>query len=418
MIGIGGVGMSALARLFMHDGKQVSGSDKASSAITAALAQEGAVIHEGHHPDAIDDGVDLVVYTEALADDNEALAAARALDIPTVNYFEALGHAVNRYHLIAVAGTHGKTTTTAMLTDILEAAQLDPTAIIGSLRSKTNSNFRAGESKYAVVEACEYRRDFLHLAPNVLVITNIEKEHLDYYRDLADIQDAFTELAARVPEDGYVVCNPSDPNVAPVLTRTRATVIDYTKHVDPRLTLRVPGIHNLMNAAAARAAAETVGVKTDAALRALSEFAGTWRRSEYLGTTGSGALVFDDYAHHPTEIRATLGAFKERYPDRRLVVAFQPHLHSRTHDFFEGFVEALAMADVVLIAPIHEARTETRHTVSSETLASALGERAVALGSYEDIARYLNEHASERDLIITMGAGPIDTAARLLLTEY
>ncbi|MDZ4284738.1 MAG: Mur ligase family protein [Patescibacteria group bacterium] len=442
-IGIGGIGMSALARYFLHERKgvrqslaatalgqdeckhsprsslvEVSGSDHAPSRITDALVREGVSFHKTQTAANITDDIGLVVYTEAMPQDHEELAAARKKNIPCMNYFQALGLVANPYYLIAVAGTHGKTTTTAMATDVLESAGLDPTAVIGSLRTKTKSNFRAGRSKYCIVEACEYRRDFLSLTPSLLVITNIEAEHLDYYRDLADIQDAFGELARRVPDGGFIVCNPSDPNVVPALHGTRACIMDYTKLVDPTLVLRAPGMHNLLNAGAVFAVAQALGIKKEIARKALEEFAGTWRRAEYLGETARGALVFDDYGHHPAEIETTLRGFRARYPKKRMIVAFQPHLHSRTKAFFDGFVAALALADEVVLAPIFEARKEADYSISSEQLADAIMEKkgihAQTLGSYEAIARYLAESTDCGDLIITMGAGAINTVAEIL----
>lgn len=414
-IGIGGIGMSGLARYFLHAGKVVSGSDRAPTPITEALARDGVHFFPSQRAENLAEGTDLIVYTEAMEAEQEEMVAARETGAPMVNYFGALGLVVNPYYLIAVAGTHGKTTTTAMLIDVFEAAGLDPTAIVGSLRAKTKSNFRAGKSKYCIVEACEYRRDFLSLTPEVLVITNIEAEHLDYYRDLADVQDAFRELATRVSEDGFIICDPSNPNVASVLEGVKATIIDYPKLVDPLLRLRVPGVHNLMNAAAALGVVTALRIDPELAKQALEDFAGTWRRAEHVGETTTGALVFDDYAHHPTEIEVTLRAFREKYPKRRMVVAFQPHLHSRTKDFFDGFVAALSMADEVVLAPIHEAREEEDHSVSSAMLATAIGEKARALGSYEDIAAYLAESTGPDDLIITMGAGAINRVAETLV---
>ena len=417
-IGIGGIGLSALARYFLHEKKQVSGSDRAPSALTDALAAEGMRFFPEQVAGNITDDIDLVVYTEAMPQDHEELVAARAKRIPCINYFEALGLVANPYYLIAVAGAHGKTTTTAMVTDVLEAAGLDPTAAVGSLRAKTGSNFRAGKGKYFVVEACEYRRDFLHLRPEILVITNIEEEHMDYFYGLVDIQDAFGELARRVPESGHVVCNPADEKVAPALVGVSAKIIDYTKHIDPLLHLRVPGMHHLLNAGAALAVAEALGTDTVVAKQALANFAGTWRRSEYVGETPEGAVVYDDYGHHPTEIEATLRAFREKYRERRMVVAFQPHLHSRTEDFFDRFVAALALADEVVLAPIFEARKETEHAVSSEKLADAIVERtrkkAQAFPDYDKIAAYLTENTGWNDLIITMGAGAINTVAEMV----
>ncbi len=218
MIGIGGIGMSGLARLYMHEGMEVSGSDAQETPLTQALATEGAKITYVQDGSLIESrAIDLVVYTEAMPSDHPELEKARALGIPLMNYFEALGMVANEYYLIAVAGTHGKTTTTAMLIDIFEEASFDPSAIVGSLRSKTGSNYRAGKSKYFIVEACEYRRDFLTLTPDVLVITNIEHEHVDYYKDLSEVQSAFRELALKVPEDGAIITNVTDSSIIPVV---------------------------------------------------------------------------------------------------------------------------------------------------------------------------------------------------------
>ena len=417
-IGIGGIGMSGLARYFLHEKKKISGSDRAPSPITDALAQEGVQFFHEQVAGNITDDISLVVYTEAMSQDHEELARAREKGVPCVNYFEALGLVANPYYLIAVAGTHGKTTTTAMAIDMLETEGLDPTAVVGSLRAKTKSNFRAGKSKYCIVEACEYRRDFLYLKPDILVITNIEEEHLDYYKNLADIQDAFRALARSTPESGYIVCAPSDPKVAAALDGVRAQVIDYTKLFDPLLHLKMPGMHNLFNAAAALGVAKALRIDEQVAKQALEDFSGTWRRSEYLGGTSHGAIVYDDYGHHPTEIEATLKGFRERYPDKRMVVAFQPHLNSRTEDFFDRFVETLAIADEVVLAPIFEARKEAKYSVSSEMLAEAIvkktGKKARAFASYEQIAEYLRGNTGTGDLVITMGAGAINKVAEML----
>lgn len=417
-IGIGGIGISALARLLLHEGVVVSGTNDIESPHTLdALRKEKVSISLDTNPAALPEA-DCYVYSDAWVDNfPEVVEGARATGKPTYSYFEALGQIANQYYLIAVSGAHGKTTTTAMLVDVLEEAGLDPTAAIGSLRTKTKSNFRAGKSKYFVVEADEYRRHFHVFTPDILVILNIDADHLDYYTDLADIQDAFRTLAERVPEEGFVACDPSDPTVAPVLTDVSATVVDYPKRFDPTLSLKVPGVHNLMNAAAVLGVAEALDIDPVVARYALKEFSGTWRRSEYLGETSSGALVFDDYAHHPKEIAATIAAFRERYPKRRLVVAFQPHLHSRTKVLFDDFVSALSAADVVVLAPIHEARKEADHSVSSVLLADTIGSHAQACSSYEEVAAYLTAHTGVDDLILTMGAGAINTVAHQIVTS-
>lgn len=417
MIGIGGIGMSALARLFIHEKKLVSGSDRSSSGITEALEREGATFFGSQCKENISDDIELVVYTEAMPKDQEEMAAARALGVPMMNYFEALGLIANQYYLIAVSGTHGKTTTTAMLTDILEAAALDPSAIIGSLRATTKSNYRPGKSKYMVVEACEYRRDFLSLEPDVLVITNIEAEHLDYYKDLEDVQSAFRELAEKVREDGAIIANMSDPNSAPVLVGTGREVIDYSKYVDPLLRLKIPGLHNQMNAAAAKAAAQFIGVKDDVAERALEAYAGTWRRYEYKGETG-GAKVYDDYGHHPTEIRATLAGAREMYPDRKITIIFQPHLDSRTEKLFDDFVASLGKADRVLLAPIYAARSENASGVSSEQLADAvkkINPHTEYVATFDEIVEKVKGFAGADDVILVMGAGNITNVSDMLV---
>jgi UDP-N-acetylmuramate--alanine ligase len=251
--------------------------------------------------------IDLVVYTEAMPHDHPELEAARRQGIKTVNYFEALGMVANEYYLIAVAGTHGKTTTTAMLIDIFEEASFDPSAIVGSLRSKTHSNYRAGKSKYFIVEACEYRRDFLTLNPDVLVITNIEHEHVDYYKDLESVQQAFREFALKVPEDGAIITNITDSAITPVLAGLSCTIMDYRQSLDLSLKLRQPGLHNRLNAAAASSAARFTGIEKGVINEALENFAGTARRFEYKGDCNN-APVYDDYAHHPTEIAASIAA--------------------------------------------------------------------------------------------------------------
>ncbi|MBI4086516.1 UDP-N-acetylmuramate--L-alanine ligase [Candidatus Kaiserbacteria bacterium] len=419
-IGIGGVGISALARLMVHEGKQVSGTNDSESPETlAALRRQGVPIAVGIDPIALPEA-DCYVYSDAWPINFPAVVdAACKTKKPTLSYYEMLGVVANRYFVIPVSGTHGKTTTTAMVTDVLEAAGLDPTAVVGSLRAKTKSNFRAGKGKYFVVEADEYRRHFLAFNPDILVITNIEADHLDYYKNLADIQDAFRTLARRVPEHGYIVCPQNDPKVAAVLEGVAASVIDYRKFIDPLLRLKMPGMHNLLNAGAALGVAHALKIDTEVAKQALEDFAGTWRRSEYIGETEKGAVVYDDYGHHPTEIEATLKGFREKYPDKRMVVAFQPHLHSRTKDFFDQFVEALALADDIILAPIFEARKEADHGVSSEKLARAVVKKtrkeARALGSYEEIAGYLRDNTGAGDLIITIGAGPINKVAEILV---
>lgn len=414
-IGIGGIGMSALARFFLAEKKQVSGSDRAASLITGALEKEGVEFFPEQVASNIKAGIDLIVYTEAMSPEQEEMVAARALNVPMMNYFEALGLVANEYYLIAVSGTHGKTTTTAMLTDILEETGLDPTAIVGSLRSKTGSNFRRGKSKYAVVEACEYKRDFLHLQPEILVITNLEFEHVDYYKDLADVQDAFRTLVLAVPETGFIVTDTSNANIKPILEGVRATVVDYRKFVDLNLALRQPGLHNRLNAAAATAVANCLDIDEIETKTALENFAGTWRRFEYKGTfvNDNGRVqVYDDYAHHPTEIAATIAGTRELYPNHQLTLVFQSHTYSRTAELFPDFVTALAKADKVVLLPIYAAREENVSGVTSEKLAVAIKEVGTETMCFATVGAVIEEvrmNTAAEGVVVVMGAGDMTT---------
>lgn len=411
-IGVGGIGMSALARCFLNEKKVVSGSDRAPSAITDALAVEGVQIFTEQVAGNISGDIELFVYTEAMAQDQEEMVAARALGVPMVNYFEALGLVANPYYLIAVSGTHGKTTTTAMLADIFEANEKDPTVVVGSLRAKTQSNFRAGKSKYAIVEACEYKRDFLHLKPDVLVITNVEYEHTDYYKDLADVQDAFRTFVLQVNEGGVVVANKKDPAIAPIIAGLD-NVIDYTELFDIKLPLKQPGIHNRLNAAAALTVARHEKLNLEQSREALSEFAGTWRRFEYKGEF-QGVPVYDDYAHHPTEIRATLEGVRELYPDKDITIVFEPHTFSRTGMLFDDFARAFAHADRVLLLPIYAAREANPDGISSRELAVKsleYNKNVLYVPSYEDAIETLKDATKQNDVIVVLGAGNITKLA-------
>lgn len=412
MIGIGGIGMSALARFLVHEKKTVTGTnDVASPKTLEALEAMGVTISydTAQLPDA-----DMYVYSEAwhtIAPD--LLAQAKATKKPVVNYFEALGMAANPYYLIAVAGTHGKTTTTAMLTDIFEAAEKDPTAIIGSLRAKTNSNYRPGKSKYAIVEACEFRRDFLHLTPDVLVILNLEHEHVDYYQSLTDVQSAFRELVAQVHETGVVITDPKNPSIAPVVADATVPVIDYTEYLDPQLPLKAPGMHNKQNAAAAITVARHEKLSLDVARQAAVDFAGTWRRFEYKGEC-NGAPVYDDYAHHPTEIKAALAGARELYPERRLVAVFQPHTYSRTKALFDDFAKAFRDADEIVVAPIYASRETDTLGVTSRELAVkmiAYTPNAHYQKDMEAIITHLQSTVTASDVVVILGAGPITEVA-------
>ena len=399
-VGIGGIGMSALARFFLHEKKTVSGSDRELTPLTKTLATEGAQVFGEQSSANIGKDIDLVIYTEAVTEGTDGwqeLVQARSYGITTMSYFEALGLVANPYYLIAVAGTHGKTTTTAMLTDVFEKNEKDPTAIIGSLRAKTGSNYRAGKSKYAIVEACEYKKDFLFLKPDVLVITNIEHEHTDCYEDLAAVQGAFKELVSQVNDGGVIVANTKDPNVQPVLEGASAKVIDYMEFVELQMKLKQPGFHNRLNGAAALAVAKVEKLDTDISKTALEEFAGTWRRYEYKGEL-NGAAVYDDYGHHPTEIRATVEGTRELYPDKRIILIFEPHTYTRTASHFDDFAKVFREPDEVILLPIYAARNEDPHGVTSRELAvKALeyNDHVAFIKSYEEVVMQLTGRVGE-----------------------
>lgn len=419
-VGVGGIGMSGLARLFLHEGKSVSGSDRVHTDITTTLSNEGVLMYGGQEGDNITPDIDLVIYTEAMPKDAPELERARALNIPQMNYFQALGMVANEYYLVAVAGSHGKTTTTAMLMDIFEDAGLDPSGIVGSLRAKTKSNYRAGKSKYFIVEACEYKRDFLTLDPDMLVITNIEYEHVDYYKNLEDVQRAFNEIARKVPHEGVVVVDFGGANIAPILEGVTARIVDYGTYIRPLRELPVPGIHNQMNAAAAIAAAATLGISIERAEDTLSHFAGTWRRFEYKGETAEGAKVYDDYGHHPTEIIATIRGVRELFPQKKLAVVFQSHTYSRTHMLFDAFVHALSYADFVYLLPIYAAREENEFGVSHTKIGDALSAKGVHAYVCDDVDNavlMLRKHNTNYDVVVAMGAGDMTSLVAQKLVQ-
>jgi UDP-N-acetylmuramate--alanine ligase len=434
-VGIGGAGMSPLAELLAREGKTVTGSDLLESETTRHLRSVGVRVFVGH--DARNLGSpDAVVHTAAVRADNPELAAARDAGIPLVRRADLLGALMRRKRSVAVSGAHGKTTTTAMIGTILEHAGLDPTVIVGGSFRGGGRNLRYGRGDVMVVEADEYDRAFFSLGADVAVITNIDLEHLDTYRDLDDLKDAFIRFADSGPADGVVVAGIESAPVAAIAGRFRRRcvtfAIDRGADVGARelvtdaggtrfmlvlggreaggVALAVPGAHNVRNALAAIAATREIGVPLAAAVAALAAFRGMARRFEDKGDR-AGVRVVDDYAHHPTEIAATLDAARRLHPKRRLVVLFQPHLYSRTRDLAADFGRALLAADVALIAPIYPAREAPIPGVSSTLIADAAlkaGHRAIgALASDEEVGPALLEALRPGDLLITMGAGDV-----------
>ena len=408
-VGIGGIGVSAIARMMLAEGKIVSGSDSSDSLITKELEKLGAKIFLGHNAKNVADDVDLIVYTPAVDFENPELKKANELNVPTLSYPEMLGIISKNKYTIAISGAHGKTTTTAMIGKILMDAKLDPTIIVGSLLKDSKSNFVAGKGGYFVVEACEYKKSFLEINPTIIVITNIDNDHLDYYGNLENIKKAFGEFEAKLPEDGYLICDPNDKNLEDVIKKTKSKIIDYAK-IDTDFNLKIPGEHNIKNAKAAMAVAEILNINEKEALTSLNDFSGTWRRFEYKGETKKGVLIYDDYGHHPTEIKATLKGAREFFGNKKIWCIFQPHLYSRTKLLLYDFGKSFGGADEIVLADIYAAREPKDESINSKMLAEEItknGGKAVYMKSFDKIANFLAENTKKGDVVITMGAGDI-----------
>ncbi len=438
-VGIAGAGMSALAELFVRRGAVVTGCDAIGDA-TGDLARLGVPVAKGHDPAHLT-GARAVVVTSALPRDHPEIERARALGIPVVRRAEALAEAVSGGELIAIAGTHGKTTTTVMTTEALAAAGRDPTGVAGGRVGSWGGNLRAGGPAVQVVEADEYDRSFLALKPAVAVVTNVEADHLDIYSNLADIRAAFVQFVA--PARTIVVCaddqganslplpgtaeilrygtSSSDARLAgrdiQVTAEGSALGVFYDGELLGRLALRVPGLHNVRNALAAVAAGIAVGATLDAMRPGLEGFTGVERRFQRLGET-AGVTVIDDYAHHPTEIRATLDAARAAFPRRRVVAAFQPHLYSRTRDLAVDFGSALATADVVFLTDIYPAREQPIAGVTASLIADAVvraGKPVAWQGGRAALAAALADTVRSGDVVLTLGAGDITRTGPELL---
>jgi UDP-N-acetylmuramate--alanine ligase len=434
-VGIGGAGMSPLAELLAREGRAVSGSDLLDGETTSHLRSVGVKVSIGH--DARNLGKPaIVVYSAAVRPDNPELVAARTAGIPLVRRADLLGALMRQKRGVAVSGAHGKTTTTAMIGAVLTAAGLDPTVIVGGSFRGGGSNLRPGRGDVLVAEADEYDRAFHALAPALAVITNVDLEHLDTYRDLDDLQAAFARFADSVGPEGAVVAGIDSASVAAIVPRLRARCVTFgigkpadveaggieVSDAGTRFTavfrdgrsiavrLRVPGTHNVRNALAAIAVAGELGVPLATTAAALGDFPGMARRFEVVGER-DGVLVVDDYAHHPTEIAATLSAARQLYRGRRIVVVFQPHLYSRTRDLARDFGTALLGADVALVAPIYPSREQPIAGVTAALVAEAARAaghpRAMALGSDADVVAAIRAEVRCSDVLLTMGAGDV-----------
>ncbi|NBB87462.1 MAG: UDP-N-acetylmuramate--L-alanine ligase [Bacteroidetes bacterium] len=441
MVGIGGIGMSSIAEVLLNRGYRVTGSDLRKSEVTAHLEDLGATIYEGHAAEQMS-GADVVVHSSAVqADANPETLAAEQQRIPLIPRSEMLGELMRMKFGIGVAGTHGKTTTTSMTGLVVTEGGFDPTIIVGGKVTVFGSNAVAGRGDVIVIEADEYDRTFLRLTPSVAVITNIEEDHLDIYEDLDDIKDAFVQYANAVPFFGAVVACLDDPNVQAVLGRIERRVVTYGTtrqahvraenirlegltarfdallHDEPLGTveLQLPGHYNVLNALAAVAVAQELEIPFEKVQQGLKAFSGVHRRFQSVGEVG-GILVIDDYAHHPTEVQATLKAASEGFPDRRIVGVFQPHLYSRTRDFKEAFARSFFNADVLVVTDVYPAREEPLPGIDGALiadLAAEYGHRHVHyVADRHELPPFLHEHTRAGDVVVTLGAGDIWRSGR------
>ena len=397
MIGIGGIGMSALAQYYQAQGAAVGGSDREASPTTAMLESKGITVAIGQKGDNVPADTTLVVYSDAVPPENAERARAAELGIRQISYFGGLGEAAEGKRVVAIAGTNGKTTTTAMLGKILIDAGLDPTVIVGSIVSEWGSNFRLGKSDIFVVEACEYRDHFLVFHPDVLVITNIEWDHTDYFKTLGQLEVAFAEAKSHA--------------------KAVIEAAQYAKESVPELLL--PGTFNQDNARAAKAAAKAIApdISDTSVDTSLASFKGTWRRFERKGTLPSGAELIDDYAHHPSAIEKTITAAREKFQNKKIIVFFHPHLYSRTRDLFADFAKALASADEAYILPVYAAREPFDPTATHEALAEAVnnnGGHAKGVADFAEVTALLTSFGSDI-VAFTMGAGDIYKAGEAAL---
>ena len=445
-IGIGGISMSGLAEILHEENFTISGSDAHESDLTRNLEAKGIRIFYGQKAENIIPGIDLVVYTAAIREDNPEFVAAKEKNIPMLTRAELLGQIMDNYERsIAVAGTHGKTTTTSMISTILLEAKADPTISVGGILQSIHGNLRVGNSEVFITEACEYTNSFLNFRPRYSIILNIEADHLDFFKDLADIRNSFHRFACLLPANGALIINGEIDHVEEITRDVACPVITYG--ADPSFdyhpediswdelghasftlvkkdgtrrafSLKVPGEHNIYNACAAIALADLFAIDTEDIRTALLHFTGTDRRFEYKGEV-NGITIIDDYAHHPTEIAATLKA-AANYPHKTLWCIFQPHTYTRTKSFMKEFAQALSHADHVILADIYPARETDNLGISSETLQKellALGANCTYLPSFEEIENYVLENCTSGDLLITMGAGDVVKIGENLLKK-
>lgn len=445
-IGVGGIGMSALAQILLERGNAVSGSDIEENELTETLKRHGAKIYKGHKEGNVSPGIDCVVVSAAINQKNPEIKNAKKLKIPVITRGEMLGKLMEEKKGIAITGTHGKTTTSSLISFIFENAKLNPTFVVGGEVANMGSHVKNGKGEYFIAETCEYKRFFSDIHPLVAVITNIEEDHLDYYDDLKDIVSAFTDFTGNIREGGMLVACFDDEATRQVATNFNGRVVSYgisgnelnyvasnirieegtqkfTCHKNGsdlgEFKIKVPGIHSILNALAAIAVSLECAVPLGKIKESLCVFDGAARRMDVRGEK-DGILVIDDYAHHPTEIQATLQAIKSFYPKRKVWCIFQPHQHSRTRILLDNFVSALTEADEIIVPKIYPVRDtkEDIASVSGDTLVKLLkkkGKAAQYIPEFDDAAVSIRKNAKEGDIIVTMGAGPVNKVGEMYL---
>lgn len=443
-IGIGGISMSGLAEILLREGFTVSGSDAKESPLTKSLEAKGAKIFYGQRASNIMDGTEAVVYTAAIHPDNPEFARAKEKDLPMLTRAQLLGQIMRNYETpIAISGTHGKTTTTSMVSHILLEGKCDPTISVGGILPAIGGNIRVGESETFVTEACEYTNSFLSFFPKISIILNIDADHLDFFKDLEDIRNSFRRFTELLPSDGTLIINADIPDYQEITKDLPCQVVTYgleqdadyqakditfdkyghasfTVYKNGRKTgsyyLKVPGMHNVSNALASIALGHLLGLSEDVIIKGLGSFTGTDRRFQYKGEV-AGVTVIDDYAHHPTEIEATLHA-AGNYPHQKVWCVFQPHTYTRTKALLPEFAKALTLADHVVLADIYAARETDTLGISSEDLQKRiqeLGTPCEYFPTFDEIENFLLENCSRGDLLITMGAGDVVNIGEHLL---
>ena len=443
-IGIGGISMSGLAEILMGEGFTVSGSDAKESPLTKSLEAKGAKIFYGQRASNIMDSTEAVVYTAAIHSDNPEFAKAKEKNLPMLTRAQLLGQIMRNYETpIAISGTHGKTTTTSMVSHILLEGKCDPTISVGGILPAIGGNIRVGESETFVTEACEYTNSFLSFFPKISIILNIDADHLDFFKDLDDIRNSFRRFSELLPSDGTLIINADIPNYQEITKNLPCRVVTYgleqeadyqakditfdkyghasfTVYKNGRKTgsyyLKVPGMHNVSNALASISLGHLLGLTEEVIIKGLGSFTGTDRRFQYKGEV-AGVTVIDDYAHHHTEIEATLHA-AGNYPHQKVWCVFQPHTYTRTKALLPEFAKALTLADHVVLADIYAARETDTLGISSEDLQKRiqeLGTPCEYFPTFDEIENFLLENCSRGDLLITMGAGDVVNIGEHLL---